>query len=774
MYAARVWPVYLATVKCLDDPSADFLLGSLWRFFTGSGCQRWIRYGLIGRGVVHQRHLRYLFDRSTTLNDVLEYLARWNKTSRPPILIDSTDRTTDQDYQWMKDILDTPQLLHKRMTEHSVLLLYDSQNFNEIQISALLLFTISHYCNAVGQQVKNMEDLEKLSEDDFGWIPKCVGRSNPINNECLIVGYALCRLWTAVIQCASKGEISWRCNHSLAEAYLQTDNKDKAVEVLELLSAPDSICHRLEHQRALAVVYRNQGEIVKAINTLKLSTKASSIRSLRLLEAYFALGDFKEVGLHFAETIPIVGVAPGPVIHYNQWWESQCIAQGFMCEQNTIKALHIYDQAAAQTGWMSQWAATAKKNLLSNLPKFVESAGKISNLIRFLTVLEEPRCALVHDGVLKNSSDSLRMAQSMFKRGNDWIAMYNIHHPTPDISFDLDYLYTFEHATRVTCIRLSRDGRILATGCIRAAHLYDLNNGSRIATFFDDVNPTAQYVVSICFSPDEKYLAAGFTSDKYVLGPDIMGFVMLWKIEAGGSERVKLETKSPMSVNDVLFSGDGNILYAASGDGTITIFDVGLGDSLRTITPPAIAVTKNVSSLLRHLSISADTKWVTIGASEGNIFVWELESGEVITGPPGGSGSIYSVSFSPNGRQIAWGNSDGLVVICDLEVLDDEVRITKSIEFQLRHDIYCIGWSPDGKVLVMGDQEGNVHIWGADGQPLCILNWVPGYCGKASTNLSSLTRVSVNSIDIAANGVFATGSFDCTAKVWRYRDHKAE
>lgn len=116
---------------------------------------------------------------------------------------------------------------------------------------------------------------------------------------------------------------------------------------------------------------------------------------------------------------------------------------------------------------------------------------------------------------------------SQKREGADWYAVFN---PEVQRVLDVELVHHLVHDSVVCCVRFSRDGKYLATGCNRSAQIFDVTTGQNVATLQDEnVDKNGDlYIRSVCFSPDGKYLATG-AEDKQirVRGPALTSLVLL-------------------------------------------------------------------------------------------------------------------------------------------------------------------------------------------------------------------------------------------------------
>ncbi|HKQ93043.1 MAG TPA: caspase family protein [Blastocatellia bacterium] len=142
---------------------------------------------------------------------------------------------------------------------------------------------------------------------------------------------------------------------------------------------------------------------------------------------------------------------------------------------------------------------------------------------------------------------------------------------------------TFEgHTEWVNTVAFSPDGKMLASGSTdRSVKLWEVASGNLINSFG---NHDSSLYGSLAFSPDEKTLALAS-----------YGSIEFWEASAG--QRIRSLKGHDKSVTSVAFSPDGKTLASGSYDGTIKIWETGVGNLLAT--------------LMRFKDLNKDSNWIT-------------------------------------------------------------------------------------------------------------------------------------------------------------------
>eukprot|EP00002_Diphylleia_rotans_P009658 TRINITY_DN20024_c0_g1_i1.p1 TRINITY_DN20024_c0_g1~~TRINITY_DN20024_c0_g1_i1.p1 ORF type:complete len:481 (+),score=78.01 TRINITY_DN20024_c0_g1_i1:144-1586(+) len=342
------------------------------------------------------------------------------------------------------------------------------------------------------------------------------------------------------------------------------------------------------------------------------------------------------------------------------------------------------------------------------------------------------------------------------KDGVDWTMSKNTGAVNGNVAVDL--AYSLGHTSVVCCVKFSRDGRYLATGCNKSAQIYDVETGEKSCIFSDElleVEGTRKegdlYIRSVCFSPDGKYLAAG-AEDRTV---------KVWDIHRRLTKQVF--SGHELDIYSLDFSPDGKIIVSGSGDRKTKVWNLDKGELLYTLHTDEVGPRDGVTSV----AISPDGRLVACGSLDKVVRIWDLQTGQFKERFEGHEDSVYSVAFSPDGTRLASGSLDTTVKIWDVAGSRSQRNrppITlgaSSSSSQNRPSnghkdfVLSVAFSPDGNWLVSGSKDRTVRFW-----DLKTSNWNVQLQGHKNSVIS----VAVN----PERGLFATGSGDHRARLWKY------
>ncbi|MGP1414934.1 MAG: eIF2A-related protein [Treponema sp.] len=201
-----------------------------------------------------------------------------------------------------------------------------------------------------------------------------------------------------------------------------------------------------------------------------------------------------------------------------------------------------------------------------------------------------------------------------------------------------------------------------------------------------------------------------------------------------------------------LFALISGVLIAQSNTRRIEAKKKGGVDSAyvtHTMNKPEIVFNSMHSGTIESIAYSPDGKYIASGSSDGTIKIWEAETGRLLRTLTGHADDIYSVSYSPDGAYLASGSNDKTIRIW-------EVKTGACIKTLTGHTSYVrsVTYSPDGAYLASGSWDETVKIW----------EIATGECIKT---LSGHTD-DVGSVAYSPDGAYlASGSDDKTVKLWK-------
>jgi WD40 repeat protein len=122
------------------------------------------------------------------------------------------------------------------------------------------------------------------------------------------------------------------------------------------------------------------------------------------------------------------------------------------------------------------------------------------------------------------------------------------------------------------------------------------------------------------------------------------------------------------------------------------------------------------------VAFSPDNKLIATGSRDYAIIVWDVETGDIITGPlDGHSDFVCSVNFSPDCKQVLSASADKTIRLWDVCTGNAVVGPLEGHTDQ----VLCAVFSPDGKHIISGSRDMTIRLWYI--QPGAVISAPPLY-----------------------------------------------
>ncbi|KAL8945268.1 MAG: hypothetical protein Q9211_000227 [Gyalolechia sp. 1 TL-2023] len=176
------------------------------------------------------------------------------------------------------------------------------------------------------------------------------------------------------------------------------------------------------------------------------------------------------------------------------------------------------------------------------------------------------------------------------------------------------------------------------------------------------------------------------------------GKVKVWDVQSGFC--IVTFTEHSGGVTACKFAQKGNVLFTASLDGSVRAWDLIRYRNFRTFSAP---------TRLSFSSLAVDPSGdvVCAGAlSSSNIHIWSVQTGQLLDQLAGHEGPISSLAFAPSGGTLVSGSWDHTARIWN--IFD---RTQSSEALHLQSDITAVSIRPDSKQIAVATLDGQLTFW---------------------------------------------------------------
>ena len=156
-------------------------------------------------------------------------------------------------------------------------------------------------------------------------------------------------------------------------------------------------------------------------------------------------------------------------------------------------------------------------------------------------------------------------------------------------------------------------------------------------------------------------------------------------------------TGHTQQINSAVFSPDGKKIASTSADKTLRVWDARIGELLNIwecdIEPYSI-------------SFSSDSKHLAVGHNDGQISIWNLQTGKTDLAFQAHKYWIPSIVFSPCGNYIVSGSGDATTKLWNPKT--GQLLRTSTVYTSL---VWSLAFSPEGQYLAVGGNDHTIRLW---------------------------------------------------------------
>ena len=209
---------------------------------------------------------------------------------------------------------------------------------------------------------------------------------------------------------------------------------------------------------------------------------------------------------------------------------------------------------------------------------------------------------------------------------------------------------------------------------------------------------------------------------------------------------------------DVEYSKDDTLLLARGqreiwpdAPVAVQVIDAQTGEVLKSLSAPSL----EENDFLRDTAWSPDDSQVAAATLEGNVFIWDYESGALLNTIQHRP-AVIEVEWSPDGSKFVTAGSDSRALVWDAETWE----ILFSLEgHEPPAEVLSVEWSPDGSHILttsgnpdLGATDTTARIWdGNTGEELLVIGghpaavwfgeWSPDGKRVVTTSIDGTTRI---------------------------------
>lgn len=210
-------------------------------------------------------------------------------------------------------------------------------------------------------------------------------------------------------------------------------------------------------------------------------------------------------------------------------------------------------------------------------------------------------------------------------------------------------------------------------------------------------------VDSIALSFDAHWVASGHFD----------GSIRLWNLDAASPVPKVLKYHS-QEIRSIAFSSDERKLVTGSFDNSIRVWDVESGKTtgvrlwnVQAYEPTYEPIGDPSIGNVNRVCFSFDSKYVS-GFDNGSVCVWNIGTRSLVCELRGHTNMVSAVAFSPDGRNILSGSSDGIVRVWNIK--ENTPVPQQSVGRPLANRVFRASYVPKSGLIAYVLLDGTINL----------------------------------------------------------------